>query len=189
MGRIRQWCKPREADLAQMRLTDCRDVAFLYQCSITSLTEKVSIPGSRRLKRWSLACVSGAIPVQSLIKDLGEVTRNMLLHLIDSCVLFNGYSSPILNTHYGYDASFVSNVEGAKEDREVKKMIINDLGVDPEHMTAGCVEIVRWACSMVARRAASLAACAIAAVVLHTGNDQTPEGEEETGVDVGLDGR
>ena len=128
-------------------------------------------------------------PRQSLTKDLGEVTRNMLLHLIDSCVLFDGYSSPILNTHYGYDASFVSRVEGAKEDGEVKKIIINDLGVDPEHLTAGCVEIVRWACSMVARRAATLAACAIAAVVLHTGNDQTPEGEDETGVDVGLDGR
>ena len=58
-----------------------------------------------------------------------------------------------------------------------------------DHLTDGCIEIVRWACSMVARRAASLAGCAIAAVVLHTGNEKSPEGEKDTGVDVGLDGR
>ena len=56
-------------------------------------------------------------------------------------------------------------------------------------MTDGCVEIVRWACNVVAGRAAALSACVIAAVILHTGNDKVPEGEEDTGVDVGLDGR
>ena len=111
------------------------------------------------------------------------------MHLIDSSVLFNGYSSPILNTHYGYDAAFVSNIEGAKEDKDVKKIIVKDLGVEVDHIQERDIAIVRWACEMVARRAAALAACAIAAIVLHTGNDKTPNGEKDTGVDVGIDGR
>ena len=124
-----------------------------------------------------------------MFSDLGEISRNMLLHLIDSSSLFSGYSSPILNTHYGYDTSFVSNVEGAKDKEAVKKIIIDDLGVDPKHVGEKDLEMVQWACSMVARRAASLAACAVAAVILHTGNDKVPEGATDTGVDVGLDGR
>lgn len=101
--------------------------------------------------------------------------------------MFNGYSSPILNTHYGYDAAFVSGVEGAKDAEAVKKIIIKDLGVEEKHVSDKDAEIVQWACSMVAKRAAALAACAIAAVVQHTGNDKP--GKEDKGVDVGLDGR
>jgi hexokinase len=36
---------------------------------------------------------------------LGEVTRNVLLHLVDSQVLFDGYSSKALNAHYGLDTA------------------------------------------------------------------------------------
>lgn len=120
--------------------------------------------------------------------DLGEISRNILLYLIDCSVLFDGHSSTILNTHYGYDAAFVSNVEGAKEDKEVRKIIVGDLGVDVDCLSDNCVEIVRWVCHIVATRACALAACAIAAVVLHTGNDKPPQGEQDTGVDVGVDG-
>ncbi|WWC61083.1 uncharacterized protein I303_103661 [Kwoniella dejecticola CBS 10117] len=119
---------------------------------------------------------------------LGEITRNILLHLIDSSVLFNGYSSKTINTHYGYDAAFVSAVEGAKSPEEVKKLIISQLGVKAEHIGEGDVEIVQWAIRVVAIRASKLAACAIAAVVQHTGNDKVPKDEEDKGVDVGVDG-
>ena len=120
---------------------------------------------------------------------LGEISRNILLHLIDSGHLFNGHSSDILNTHYGYDTAFVSAVEDAKTPEAVREIILKDLKVSADHLTDGCVELVRWACRVVADRACALAACAIAAVIRHTGNDQVPEGEEDTGVDVGLDGR
>lgn len=120
---------------------------------------------------------------------LGEISRNILLHLIDSNHLFSGHSSDILNTHYGYDTAFVSAVEGAKSAEDVRNIILKDLHVPAEHLTEGCVELVQWACKIVSDRACALAACAIAAVVLHTGNDKVPEGEEDTGVDVGLDGR
>ncbi|RXK39485.1 hexokinase [Tremella mesenterica] len=119
---------------------------------------------------------------------LGEITRNMLLYLIDSSLLFNGFSTTTLNTHYGYDTSFVSNVEGVSSDSEVRSIILTNLGVDPDNITDGCVELVRWACRCVSDRACSLAACAIAAVIQHTGNDIPPEGEQDTGVDVGVDG-
>jgi hexokinase len=117
--------------------------------------------------------------------DLGEI----LLHFIDASLLFNGYSSTILNTHYGYDAAFVSAVEGAKSLGEIKTIIVKQLDVDEAHVTENCSAIVQWACHVVASRAAALAACAIAAVITHTGNDKVPEGETDTGVDVGLDGR
>jgi len=124
-----------------------------------------------------------------LTADLGEISRNILLHFIDASLLFDGFSSPILNTHYGYDASFVSAVEAAKSIDEVKTIIVKQLGVEQEHVTEKCAAIVQWACNVVAGRAAALAACAIAAVIQHTGNDKVPEGETDTGVDVGLDGR
>lgn len=66
---------------------------------------------------------------------------------------------------------------------------MSELKIGLDTMTPGCVEIVRWACKVVSDRAAALAACAIAAVVLHTGNHEAPANEEDTGVDVGLDGR
>lgn len=121
--------------------------------------------------------------------DIGEITRNILLHFIDSSLLFDGYSSKILNTHYGYDAAFVSAVEGAKSDDEVKKIIVSQLTVDAAKITPTCIEIVKWACRMVATRAAQLAACAIAAVVIYTKNHEVPANESDTGVDIGLDGR
>lgn len=120
--------------------------------------------------------------------DLGEISRNILLHLIDSSALFDGLSSPLLNTHYGYDAAFVSKVEGTSTLEEVRQVIINDLKISPDDVTEAHAQLVKSAVSMVAKRAAALAACAIGAVILHTGNDKAPVDEEDKGVDVGLDG-
>ncbi|OJT13179.1 Glucokinase [Trametes pubescens] len=49
---------------------------------------------------------------------LGEITRNVLLSLIDAApkpLLFNGRSSKQLNTHYGLDTAVMSEVEEAWE--------------------------------------------------------------------------
>ncbi|KZP07136.1 hypothetical protein FIBSPDRAFT_914553 [Athelia psychrophila] len=49
---------------------------------------------------------------------LGEITRNVLLSLIDASpkpVLFGGQSSPSLNSHYGLDTAVMSDVEEAWE--------------------------------------------------------------------------
>lgn len=120
---------------------------------------------------------------------LGELVRNILLHFIDLNILFGGYSSEILNTHYGFDASFVSKVEGTTSEKEVEKIIVAELKVSSDKISDKCSKLVMWACKMVANRACALAACAIGAVILHTGNNTTPDGEQDTGVDVGVDGR
>lgn len=49
---------------------------------------------------------------------LGEITRNVLLSLIDAAprpLLFNGRSSGPLNDHYGVDTAVMSEVEEAWE--------------------------------------------------------------------------
>lgn len=49
---------------------------------------------------------------------LGEITRNVLLSLIDASprpVLFGGKSSHVLNAHYGLDTAVMSDVEEAWE--------------------------------------------------------------------------
>lgn len=117
---------------------------------------------------------------------LGEITRNILLHMIDMGELFNGYATEVLNTHYGFDTSFVSYVEGAKDLAEVKKIINNVLKVKMERITDRDAEIVLWACNMVALRASYLSACAMATVIEITEPNRRKE-EQET-IDIGVDG-
>lgn len=123
--------------------------------------------------------------------DLGEITRNLLLHLIDLSVLFNGHSSDQLNTHYGLDTALVSGVENATTSQQVIDILVADLGLPKDVITEQDVDIVKWACRIVATRAAYLAACAVASVIRHTRNDVEP-GKDVPGqsgvIDVGLDG-
>lgn len=118
---------------------------------------------------------------------LGEITRNILLFLIDSSELFEGHATEVLNTHYGFDTAFVSIVEGAKTDDDVAKAITDILMVEKKNIKPTDIELVRWACHIVAHRAASLAATAVAAVILHTAPNREKNGQDE--VDLGVDGR
>jgi hexokinase len=54
---------------------------------------------------------------------LGEITRNILVALIDAApkpLLFSGKTTTVLNKHYGLDTSVMSDVEGAWEGDENK---------------------------------------------------------------------
>lgn len=115
---------------------------------------------------------------------LGELVRNILLHLIDNLVLFDGHSTEVLNTHYGFDTSFVSAVEGTEDKEKVRSVIHEQLKVDNDLIKDQDVQLVQWACKSIATRASSLAACAIAAVVLHTHALE----EKKDKIDVGIDG-
>ena len=89
---------------------------------------------------------------------LGEITRNLLLSLIDGApkpLLFNGRSSKLLNSHYGLDTAVLSEVESvwesgrqpdvgvkgveggqdpiAKEQPEAPKPKINGSAPEPAH--------------------------------------------------------
>ncbi|PFH52548.1 hypothetical protein AMATHDRAFT_139483 [Amanita thiersii Skay4041] len=129
---------------------------------------------------------------------LGEIARNILISLIDATpkpLLFNGKSTSVLNKHYGLDSSVMSIVEEAwgsdteplqvprfsefesnKVDplvicrlEKVQKVIIDQLGFNRSDVSLKDAAIVRWACALVARRAALLSGVAIAAVLLQTG--------------------
>ncbi|KAG5654669.1 hypothetical protein H0H81_009918 [Sphagnurus paluster] len=181
---------------------------------------------------------------------LGEITRNILVSLIDASptpLLFRGKSTRILNKHYGLDTSFMSEVENAWEgpnrslsgdqsapdfatfdaeklpDNIVRKLeriritVIKELGfqesdvtlkdaavssrlnsgleVRPADMDLGYSQIVRWACSLVARRAALLSGVAVATILLQTGraafageDGEFPTSTSTEKIGVGVDG-
>lgn len=118
--------------------------------------------------------------------DLGEIVRNLLLYLIDFNVLFDGHSSLAMNSHYGFDTALVSAVEAAKSDDAIHTVLTESMGINEEYIKPADIQIVKWACRVVSSRAASLSACALAAVILHTGQAQS-KGADDT-VDIGIDG-
>ncbi|KAF9008852.1 hypothetical protein BDQ17DRAFT_1388567 [Cyathus striatus] len=65
---------------------------------------------------------------------LGEVTRNLLLALVDAApkaILFNGKSSSVLNKHYGLDTSFMI----AHKLEQIRKVIVEHLGYQDSEVT------------------------------------------------------
>ncbi|GAA6011879.1 hypothetical protein JCM11491_000088, partial [Sporobolomyces phaffii] len=125
--------------------------------------------------------------------NLGEVTRNVLLHLVDSQVLFKGYSSKALNRHYGLDTAVMSALEApsvpnSKESGDavshVRDIIHSHLGIAHALIDdADCLAAARVS-EIVGTRGCRLSACAIAATVRQTGNDKA-DGDK---VIFGLDG-
>ncbi|KAG6849636.1 hypothetical protein H0H93_006759 [Arthromyces matolae] len=133
---------------------------------------------------------------------LGEITRNILVSLIDASpkpLLFNGKSTPVLNKHYGLDTSIMSDIEEAwegpnrslsgnqpapefakfdatvlppnisKKLERIRSVVVKQLGFKDSDVTLKDAAIVRWACSLVARRAALLSGVAVATVLIQTG--------------------
>lgn len=131
---------------------------------------------------------------------LGEILRNMLIHFIDCDLLFSGWSTKTLNTHYAIDTSFLSFVEAAIDtpsssspssglsaaDQAVKDLIVRDLGVDAAGISEADIQLVKWGVQAVGGRAAQMSACAIACIVEHTADDK--DADPEAILDVGIDG-
>ncbi|GAA5920610.1 hypothetical protein JCM1841_001473 [Sporobolomyces salmonicolor] len=124
---------------------------------------------------------------------LGEVTRNVLLHLVDSQVLFKGYSSTALNRHYGLDTAVMSALEAytvpnSKESGDpistIRDVITSHLGIAPSLVEDADALAAARVSEIVGTRGCRLSACAIAATVRQTGNDK-PDGKR---VIFGLDG-
>lgn len=116
----------------------------------------------------------------------------MILHLVDEQVLFKGYSSRALNAHYGLDTAIMSALEASSvpntkdsEDplRGIRKVITEDLGIDPSYVSdEDCVAVARVS-EIVGTRGCRLSACALAAIVKQTENDKS-----DKTVKFGLDG-
>jgi hexokinase len=121
---------------------------------------------------------------------LGEITRNLLLHLIDTSLLFNAHSTPLLNKHYGFDTALMSEIESeipidSSQPRSFTqtRKVFEALGFKPEQITDTDCEIAQWACQTVVTRGAKLSGCAVAAIVKQTEHDKG-----EGGIGVGVDG-
>ncbi|BGO91558.1 hypothetical protein NBRC10512_003218 [Rhodotorula toruloides] len=127
---------------------------------------------------------------------LGEVTRNALLHLVDSQVLFNGFSSQSLNRHYGLDTAIMSALEAPFVPNSpqsgdaltaIRQVLTSELGISASLIDdADCLAAARIS-EVVGTRGCRLSACAIAATVRQTGGDARdwPEAKK---IIFGLDG-
>ena len=124
---------------------------------------------------------------------LGEITRNVLLSLIDAAppVLFGGLSTPILNQHYGFDTAYMSDIEDAKSSEEIRQILVDKVGFKHQNITDEDTEVVKWVCKQVATRAARLSACAVAAVLVQTGHATLGGGPttNHSKSSIGVDGR
>ncbi|KAF9901344.1 glucokinase [Lobosporangium transversale] len=96
---------------------------------------------------------------------LGEITRNVLLHLIDQRVLFEGTSSPKLNQHWVFETKFMSAIEEDDSASLIPTAQILEQELDIKINTQADREIVKFVCQLVGIRAARLSAMATAAVI------------------------
>ncbi|KAJ7087206.1 hypothetical protein B0H15DRAFT_931230 [Mycena belliarum] len=158
---------------------------------------------------------------------LGEITRNILLSLVDAApqsLLFGGKTTTALNAQWGFDTSVMSGVEEAWDGADgvvpgevpaprlsefenldaldpavkvrlerIRAVLVKELGYKAEDVSLRDAATVRWACSMVARRAAHLSGVAVATVLIQTGRAVFPgkSGEpskNEPKIGVGVDG-
>ncbi len=74
---------------------------------------------------------------------------------------------------------------------KIRQVIINRFGIDAQYVSLRDASVVRWAASLVARRAARLSAVSIAAVLIQTGKAKLGGGftPKEENIIVGVDGR
>ncbi|KAJ6516349.1 hypothetical protein C8R45DRAFT_1059158 [Mycena sanguinolenta] len=160
---------------------------------------------------------------------LGEITRNILLSLVNAApkaLLFGGKTTPTLNAQWGFDTSFMSGVEEEWEGKEsakgtganpvpqlsafddpekkldptvktrlerVRAVLVKDLGFKEADVSLRDAAIVRWAGSLVSRRAALLSGLAVATVLIQTGRAVlSGQGgkptKNEPRINVGVDG-
>ncbi|KAG9317153.1 hexokinase [Chiua virens] len=149
---------------------------------------------------------------------LGEVTRNVILSLVDACpkpLLFGGRSTLSLNKQWGVDTAVLSEVEEAwqgigryasdtntsDEERltRVRDVIVQHLGFDASEVSLADADVIRQICGLVVTRAARLSACAVAAVLVQTGRARCTGSDtvkdptaalrdEEQRIGVGVDG-
>lgn len=126
------------------------------------------------------------------------MTRNVLLHLVDSQVLFKGFSSRALNAHYGLDTAIMSSLEapfipnsGIEADAdlsEIRQVLTRELHLSASLIDdADCLAAARVS-EIVGTRGCRLSACAIAATVVQTGGDAKEWPDKDKKLIFGLDG-
>jgi hexokinase len=155
--------------------------------------------------------------------ELVRQTLVALIDASPEPLLFSGHSSPVFNKQYGFDTSVMSAIEEAwigqdsdpdafvhpalgaafgKEDlspkileklERIRQIIVHQTGVKECFVSLRDALIVRWACSLVARRSAHLSGVAISAVLIQQGyaslvGENKPIRNQNDKLDVGVDG-
>ncbi|KAG0055720.1 glucokinase [Gryganskiella cystojenkinii] len=96
---------------------------------------------------------------------LGEIARNIILHLIDQRLLFDGTSSPKLNKAWSFETEYMSKIELDSSSTLIPIAQILEQRLDVRINTQVDREIVKHVCKLVGERAARLSAVATAAVI------------------------
>jgi hexokinase len=112
---------------------------------------------------------------------LGEITRNVLLNLIDRTLLFNGYSSKDFNRDYSFETEYMSTIEDDNTNtlENTRQVLESSLNVPSTTLTDR--QIVKRICQIVGLRAARLSSASLSAVVSHCN-------ALESGCSIGIDG-
>ncbi|KAG0256297.1 glucokinase [Mortierella polycephala] len=112
---------------------------------------------------------------------LGEITRNVLLNLIDRRLLFEGHISPDLNHMWTFETAYMSTIEADNTPtlHATRKILESTLSFP--QTTLNDRQIVKIVVELVGMRAARLSAAAIAAILDHTGAWKVKS-------DIGIDG-
>ncbi|KAG2176134.1 hypothetical protein INT43_005367 [Umbelopsis isabellina] len=98
---------------------------------------------------------------------LGEIARNVLLHLIDRTLLFNGLSSIDLNKQWSFETAYMSTIEAdATQDLSDTQHVLESILAIPT-TTLIDRQIVKKVCEFVGVRAARLSAAGLGAVLSH----------------------
>ncbi|XP_043837583.1 hexokinase-3 [Dromiciops gliroides] len=113
---------------------------------------------------------------------LGEIVRQILLHLTRLGVLFRGQVFQCLQTKDIFKTKFLSEIESNDLERRQVRAILEELGLPVSYDDA---LMVREVCQAVSQRAAKLCGAGVAAVVEKIRENR---GLEELSVAVGVDG-
>ncbi|KAG0049325.1 glucokinase, partial [Linnemannia elongata] len=149
---------------------------------------------------------------------LGEITRNMLVDLIDNRLLFRGQSSHKLDTPWEFLTEYMSVIEedSTSDLEDVRRILEDNLGLgqveslethlvavaessDPNSRgellrepatTLSDRQVVKLIVELVGKRSARLAAAALGGILEHTMGYTWArnEAERQGGVDIGVDG-
>ncbi|KAK4320248.1 hypothetical protein Pmani_008859 [Petrolisthes manimaculis] len=97
---------------------------------------------------------------------MGEIARQVLVHLVSQGLLFGGYTSDILLEKGSFFSKYISKIESDKVgDYNNCRNILEELGFN-DATDADCAN-VRYVCTCVSRRAAYLVAAGVAVLLNH----------------------
>ncbi|KAF9586750.1 glucokinase [Lunasporangiospora selenospora] len=96
---------------------------------------------------------------------LGEITRNILLHLIDHRALFDGTSSPILNRSWSFLTKHMSDIERDRTPMLIPTAQLLEHELEIKFNTLADRQVLKYVCQLVGKRAARLSAMVAAALI------------------------